>query len=143
MVNSRQKGAACEEALRQILTNASGHVFKRVPGSGAGKIKGDLYIPDVRDRYCFEVKHYAESHFNDKILTSKTNNIVVWWTKLVKQAKQNAKEPVLIFKYNRSKYFVCVAEKPAKSNKFLYIGHLNCYTMLLDDWLTEDIRWTK
>lgn len=142
-VNPRQKGAACENTVRDLLIQHTGLAFERVPGSGGGKIKGDVYIPGVRDTYCIEIKHYAESHLNDKIFTSKTNNTVVWWTKLVQQAKSMNKKPLLIFKYNRSKFFVCTDTPPTKTNKFLDIRWLNCYTMLLDDWLKEDISWIK
>lgn len=142
MVNSRQKGAACETVLRDKLNDLTGLGFERVPGSGAGKIKGDLYIPGADYRYCIEIKHYAESSFTDKIFTSKTNNIVVWWNKLKQQAKATNKEPLLIFKYNRSKFFVCTAKKPANSENYIDIRWLGCYTMLLDEWLErENIKW--
>jgi Holliday junction resolvase len=142
MVNPRQKGATCESVVQKKLIEATGLEFERTPASGAGKIKGDLYLPKQNGRYCIEIKHYAESHFNDKIFTSKTNNIVLWWTKIVLQAKQMNKKPLLIFKYNRSKFFVCTDQKPAKSEKFVDIRWLNCYTMLLDDWLeSESIQW--
>lgn len=141
-VNPRQKGAACEILLRDKLIKETGHAFERVPGSGAGVIKGDLYIPGKNYRFCLEIKHYADSHWNDKIFTSKTNNIVLWWTKLKLQAKQNNKEPLLIFKYNRSKFFVCTATKPANTDSYVDIRWLGCYTMLLDEWLgKENIKW--
>lgn len=144
MVNSRQKGATCETVVCNLLIDKTNLPFERVPGSGAGKIKGDVYIPGNKDRYCIEIKHYAESHFNDKIFTSKTNNVVLWWTKLKKQAKDTGKEPLLIFKYNRSKFFVCTDKKPANSEKYVDIKWLGCYTMLLDEWLaTESIKWLK
>lgn len=142
-VNPRQKGASCEILLRDQLRKATGLVFERTPASGAGAIKGDLYIPGTNYRHCIEVKHYADSHFNDKMFTSKTNNVVVWWNKIVKQAAETNKEPILIFKYNRSKFFVCTATKPANTEKFVDIRWLKCYTMLLDDWLKEEIKWTK
>lgn len=143
-VNPRQKGAACETVVQKKLIEHTGLAFERVPGSGAGAIKGDLHIPSKNDRYCIEIKHYADSHFNDKIFTSKTNNVVLWWTKIKQQAKATNKEPLLIFKYNRSKFFVCVGTKPANTENYVDIRWLGCYTMLLDEWLTkETIRWLK
>ena len=142
MVNPRAKGATCETHLRDKLRLATGLNFERVPGSGAGAIKGDLYIPNAKYRYCIEAKHYADSHWTDKIFTSKTNNFVVWWNKIVSQAKATGKEPLLIFKYDRSKYFVTTASKPINTQKFVDICWLNCYTLLLDEWLEkEDIKW--
>lgn len=144
MVNPRAKGASCEKVVQDLLIKHTGLAFERVPGSGAGRIKGDLYIPSAKDRFCIEIKHYAESHFNDKILTSKTNNIVLWWNKIKKQAKESNKEPLLIFKYNRSKFFVCTSIKPATFNNYIDIGSLGCYTMILDEWLKkENIQWLK
>jgi len=143
-VNPRQKGASCEIAVRDLLSKKTGLAFERVPGSGAGKIKGDVYIPGSNDRYCIEIKHYADSHFNDKIFTSKTNNVVLWWNKLKLQAKSTGKEPLLIFKYNRSKFFVCTDKKPANLDKYVDIHWLGCYTMLLDEWLEkEKINWLR
>lgn len=142
MVNSRQKGARGETGVCDVLIKATGLAFERVPGSGCGAIKGDIHVLGKRNAYCIEVKNYAESSLTDKILTNKTNNINVWWTKLEQQSKQCKQEPLLIFKYNRSKWFVGSREKPAKVNNFLYISALNCYIMLLDDWLAnERITW--
>lgn len=142
MVNSRQKGARGEEGVRSLLCASTGLCFDRVPGSGSGKIKGDLHIPGKRNRFCIEVKNYAESPLSDKIFTNKTNNLVQWWTKLCSQAKACGQEPLLIFKYNRSKLFVVTELKPANVEKFLYISWLNCYIILCDEWLQgERIEW--
>lgn len=141
-VNSRTKGARGENSVRDLLVQHSGIPFERTPGSGSGKIKGDLHIPNKVNRYCIEVKNYAESPLHDKIFTSKTSNLVVWWTKLCSQATSCGQEPLLIFKYNRSKLFVVTADKPISTEKFLYISWLNCYIMLCDDWLSnERITW--
>lgn len=142
MVNSRQKGARGENSVRDVLREATRLQFEKTPGSGCGAIKGDLYIPDKRNRYCIEVKNYAESPISDKVLTNKANNLVQWWTKLVVQAKQSRQEPLLFFRYNRSKTFVVTSEKPITLNKFLYISTLNCYIMLSDEWLSnEEVKW--
>jgi len=143
-VNPRQKGAACEIVVRDLLRKHTSLEFERVPGSGAGAIKGDLYIPTKPYKHCIEIKHYADSHFNDKMFTSKTNNIVVWWTKLEQQAKATNKEPLLIFKYNRSKFFVCTTAKPVNTDNYVDIRWLKCYTLTLDEWLRkETISWLK
>lgn len=142
MVNSRAKGARGENSVRDLLCESSGLCFERTPGSGCGAIKGDLHVPGKKNRFCIEVKNYAESPLNDKIFTSKTNNFVVWWDKLKKQAKACRQEPLLIFKYNRSKLFVVTEIKPAVVEKFLYISWLNCYVMLCDEWISKErITW--
>lgn len=144
MVNSRQKGAKAEEEVCAKLTQHTGYIFTRVPGSGCGRIKGDLHIEGSPNRFCIEIKHYAESPFSDKILTNKSNDFVQWWIKLLKQSDQMKQEPLLIWRYNRSKWFVSTNMKPAMVNNCLD-WHLNsCYTMLLDEWLKkESIAWLK
>ena len=141
-INSRTKGAVGENGVRKLLSEASGHDFQRTPGSGSGVIKGDLHVPKARNKYCIEVKNYSESPLTDKIFTNKTNNIVVWWTKLQQQAKQCKQEPLLIYRYNRSKTYVVTDQKPAKVIKFLYISWLNVYIMLIEEWLLDErITW--
>ena len=141
-VNSRAKGARGEGSVREVLCASSGHSFERTPGSGSGKIKGDLHILGKKNVFCIEIKNYADSPLSDKVLTNKTNNLNVWWAKLCLQAKQCNQEPLLIFKYNRSKLFIATHIKPANVENFLYFSILNCYIMLLDDWLTkEEIIW--
>jgi len=142
LVNSRQKGARGEEGVCKVLIESTGLPFERVPGSGCGAIKGDVHIVGKRNRFCIEVKNYAESPLSDKVLTNKTNNLTQWWTKLCLQAKQCRQEPLLFFKYNRSKLFIVTSIKPATVDKYLYISTLNCYVMLSDEWLAnEGITW--
>jgi hypothetical protein len=140
MVNPRAKGALGENKVKEFLEARTPYTFERTPGSGSGKIKGDLHIPNYRNVYCIEVKNYAESPFNDKILTSKTNDFVQWWTKLQKQS--GIMKPLLIFKYNRSKLFVATNTRPQNVEKYIDIPWLNCYIMLLDEWIErETIQW--
>ena len=140
MVDSRAKGARGEYLVRDMLRGFTGYQFERVPSSGAlDYLKGDLYVPHQKNRFCIEVKNYAESPLTDKIFTQqKTNNLIRWWTKLVEQAEGGNQEPLLFFKYNRSPVFVCTEEKPVKVEKFLYISFLKCYTMLAESWLEEE-----
>ena len=140
MVDSRAKGARGEYLVRDMLREFTGYQFERVPSSGAlDYLKGDLYVPHQKNRFCIEVKNYAESPLTDKIFTQqKTNNLIRWWIKLVEQAEGGNQEPLLFFKYNRSPVFVCTEEKPVKVEKFLYISFLKCYTMLAESWLEEE-----
>jgi hypothetical protein len=142
MINVRAKGARGENIVLDLINKNSTLTFERVPGSGCGKIKGDLYIPNHPNRFCIEVKNYAESHFNDKIFTSKTNNLVCWWNKLTKQAKEMKQEPLLFFRYNRSKVFVCTSIKPVNTEMFVDIHWLKCYIILAEEWFErENIKW--
>jgi hypothetical protein len=140
VVNPRAKGAIGENKVKEFLDSRTPYTFERTPGSGNGKIKGDLHIAGRRNVFCIEVKNYSESPFNDKILTNKSNDFVQWWTKLQQQSA--AMRPLLIFKYNRSKLFVATDIKPTNVEKYIDIPWLNCYIMLLDVWIErEEIRW--
>ena len=48
MVNSRQKGAKAEALVANMLTRHTQLPFVGTPGSGSGKIKGDLYLNDTK-----------------------------------------------------------------------------------------------
>lgn len=140
MVNSRQKGKLGEAKVKEFLEKGSGHIFEFTPGSGNGKIKGDLYIPKVNNRFCIEVKNHAESPFCDKVLTNRSNPFVTWWNKLKKEC--GSMQPLLFFKYNRSKLFVATDMKPVNVEKYIDIPWLKCYIMLSDEWIgKEKIEW--
>jgi len=146
MVDSRAKGARGEYLVRDMLREATGEKFERVPASGALEyLKGDLYVPDKgegvmrRNRFCIEVKNYADSPLSDKLFTQpKTNNLIRWWVKVEQQAKGGTQEPLLFFKYNRSKVFVVTNIKPAATKQFIEINWLSCYVMVADEWLKEE-----
>ena len=137
MVDSRAKGARGEYIVRDMLREYTDLQFERVPNSGALEyLKGDLYVPHEKNRFCIEVKNYAESPLTDKIFTApKTNNLIKWWKKLKEQAIGGNQEPLLFFKYNRSPVFVVTEEKPVKTLQYMQIKFLDCYVLLAEDWL--------
>ena len=140
MVDSRAKGARGEYLVRDLLREYTNLQFERVPNSGALEyLKGDLYIPHEKNKYCIEVKNYAESPFTDKIFTApKTNNLIRWWIKLRLQAEQGNQEPLLFFKYNRSPIFVVTADKPENFSLWIDINFLNCHVMVAEEWLVNE-----
>ncbi len=79
MVNSRQKGKRAEQQVASLLKRTTGLPFIQTPGSGSGKIKGDLYIEEKHNLFLIEVKHYRDMGLNQKIFTSKSNVFVGWW----------------------------------------------------------------
>ena len=141
MVDSRQKGARGEYLVRDMLREYTDLQFERVPASGALEyLKGDIYVPNTKNRFCIEVKNYAESPLSDRMFTQeKTNNLVRWWKKVVIQAAGGDQEPLLFFKYNRSKVFVVTEIKPENVEKYMYISWINCYVMLAESWLEHEI----
>jgi hypothetical protein len=141
MVDSRAKGARGEYLVRDMLRDVSGLQFERVPNSGAlDYLKGDLYVPHAKNKFCIEVKNYAESPLTDKLFTArKTNNLSRWWKKVVQQAKGGNQEPLLFFKYNRSTVFVVTDIKPLnEKSDYLYINWLDCYVLEAAFWLNEE-----
>lgn len=154
MVDSRDKGARAETGARDILRKYTGHKWERVPGSGAlgaqHKLKGDLYIPEANNVFCVEVKHYAEDHMTSKILTDKNAQFVEWWEQTLREAAQVGKHPLLIYKFDRSKWFVAF-----KALDFLPYDGMDRYmeikynkymvaTMKLEEWLdvhADEISW--
>lgn len=109
MVDSRKKGYAAELKARNELRKLTGLNWERIPMSGAlnsvHKLKGDLYVPETRLKFCVEVKHFAEDHLTSKILTGVNPQFLQWWDQTVREANQIDKRPLLIFKHNRSKWF--------------------------------------
>jgi Holliday junction resolvase len=137
MVDSRAKGIRGEYLVRDMLREYTGLQFERIPSSGAlAYLKGDLFVPHETNEYCIEVKNYADSPLTDKIFTQdKTNNLAKWWRKLKSQATHMKQNPLLFFRYNRSKVFICTEEVPVKTDRYMYISWLNCYVMLAEEWL--------
>ena len=146
MVDSRAKGARGEYLVRDLLREYTDLQFERVPNSGALEyLKGDLYVPHEKNRFCIEVKNYAESPLTDKIFTApRTNNLIKWWAKLLQQADGGGQEALLFFKYNRSPVFVVTEEPPVATENYMFICFLNCFVLLADEWLEkETIRFIK
>lgn len=138
MVNSRQKGAVGEQKLIDFLEDKTGVKFERTPGSGSGKIKGDIHHP--KSRFCIEVKNYKEDPLASTVLSNKSNMIPGWWTKIRQQAK--TKTPLLFYRWNRSKWFVVTDIKPRNTNNYLDFPRINCYILLAEEWIeTEEIQW--
>ena len=144
MVDSKAKGARGELQIRDKLRELTGLGWERTPGSGAlgaqHQLKGDLYVPNKENYYCVEVKNYEEDHLNSKILTNKSSVFLDWWSQCERQAQQTNKLPLLIFKYNRSKYFVAfVTPSMLEYNSMtIRINNSIINVALLEDWIKQD-----
>lgn len=138
MTNSRQKGKVGEQKVLDLLVKHTGKPFKFTPGSGSGLVKGDITYSGCP--FCIEIKNYAESPFDDKILVNKTSLIPIWWNKLKGECK--GLKPLLFFRYNRSKIYVVTDTKPLEVEKYIDLPWLKCYIMLAEEWITkENIQW--
>lgn len=139
MVDSRAKGARGEYVIRDLLRDYSKLPFERVPMSGAlAYLKGDLYVPNRKNVYCIEVKNYEESPLTDKIFTNKASYLIKWWDKICQQALEQDLQPLLFFRYARSKPFVMTAEVPELLDKYIYISWLDANVALAEEWLTAE-----
>jgi hypothetical protein len=145
MVDSRAKGARTELVIRDTLRKHTGLGWERVPGSGAldekHGLKGDLYIPNCNNRFCVEAKGYADDHLTSAILTSKSPQLLQFWEQAVRQGNQVKKEPLLIFKHDRSKLFVAFTANwiPSKyPHIYVFRDKYEFYVSLLEDWLINE-----
>ena len=138
---SKVKGSAYEAKIRDLLTAELKIEFKRMPLSGSLEyLKGDLWTPHdtAAFPYCIECKHYAELEWNN-FLTSKTTNILDFWTQASKDAVTMGKLPLLIFRWNRSKDFVGYSDYTIECENYVEIksfGH-HFRISLLTEWLDE------
>jgi Holliday junction resolvase len=143
---SAAKGTRFENSVIGILNKYTGLDFKRVPLSGSSHIKGDIFLVNKQNKYCIECKHYKDDHLTSKILTSKESQFEKWWKQAIDQASKSNQEPLLIFKFDRSKVFIATENKMKKSYNNLIVNLLNyspIFIAKLEDWLTnEDIEWT-
>ena len=139
MVNSRAKGAKAEVLVVNMLNRHTGLDFVQTPGSGSGKIKGDIYLEHKHNIFLIEVKFYRDDSVTSKLFTNKSNNFVQWWTKVVKQAEDNGLEPLLFYKANYAQFFVATVRKPQSSIRYMYISWLGVYVCLAEKWLEHEI----
>jgi hypothetical protein len=150
VVDSRQKGARTELKVRELLRDYTDLNWERVPASGAldekHGLKGDLYIPGEKNRYCVEVKGYADDHLTSQILTSKSPTLIDWWEQTLRESLQVKRDPLLFFKFDRSKIFVAFETMPSSDQyHYIYINRVphQFYVSLAEDWLFhESIEFT-
>lgn len=145
MVDSRDKGARTETAVKKLLKEYTRLNWERVPGSGAldpkHMLKADLYVPGRTNLYAVEVKGYKEDHLTSAVLTHKSPQLLEFWEQSVRQGMQVDKKPLLIYKYDRSKVFVAFESAPSTDNySYMYVNAngWNFYTSLLEDWLNHE-----
>lgn len=142
MVDSRDKGTRAETVMKTTLRTLTGLDWQRTPSSGALSpihgLKGDLYIPNTTNLFCVECKHYADDHINSGLLTHKNPQLIQWWEQCKRQADQVNREPLLLFKFDRSKIFAAYEILPNSTNlPFLYLSRngYEFYISTLEDWI--------
>ena len=130
MVDSRAKGRTAEVKAKEELRKASGLPWERTPLSGAldakHMLKGDLYVPAHNLAFCVEVKHYKDDQLTSKVITSTNPTLMQWWDQTVREAGQMNKLPFLMFKFDRSKWFVASTDLPLETG--ISIALFDCET---------------
>lgn len=132
------KGARFEYSVRDLLTEKTGVKWDRVPLSGAGTMKGDLYCLTNHYYYCFECKSFKDTVVQENLLSAKSNNIFSWWEQAVREAKEMNRTPALVFKKDRGKPIIAVEEEIPELNslKINVFSMSNVYLYLFEDWLS-------
>ena len=144
-VDPRAKGARAETLAKDQLKVLTGLQWERVPSSGAldpkHGLKGDLYVPNEKNLYVVEVKHYADDHITSILLTGKNPQFFDWWQQAVRQGIQVEKTPLLIFKFDRSKIFCAFQQNPTNNYRYIFINALGykVYVALLDDFVKGEL----
>lgn len=137
---SKNKGRAFEYMVRDKMTDTFKSQFERVPLSGAlSYLKGDVYAPWLPDfPWTIEAKHHKEVDWNN-VLTAKTSLLLEFWDQTTREAMVMKKNPLLVYKWDRSKLFACWFDDKVKTKNFVHIksGDRQFYMALLDDWLLE------
>jgi hypothetical protein len=137
-INSKNKGRAFEYVVRDKLTDTFGSQFERVPLSGAlTYLKGDVYAPWLPDfPWTVEAKHHKEVEWNN-VLTAKTSLLLEFWDQTTREAAVMKRNPLLIYKWDRSKLFACWNDELVKTTNYVEVksGSRHFKMTLLDDWL--------
>ena len=144
VVDSRAKGARAETVIRDQLRKLTGLKWERVPGSGAldekHGLKGDLYVPNEKNLYAVEAKHYEHCHINHSLISGKLPQIIVWLEQTIRQGVQVSKKPLLIFKHDRSKTYCAFLDMPEGDYPYMFISKngYEFYISLLEDFLVHN-----
>lgn len=116
-INSRDKGARGEGQICALLKTWWSSDFARTPSSGGFKTKkfredwnaeGDIVTPDETFAFSVEVK-WQEEWTLDHVLTSPKSKLWDWWEQ-AKRETSDGRHTMLVFKRNRSPWFVMMNE---------------------------------
>jgi hypothetical protein len=139
---SKDKGSRAETQVKELLRKLTNLPFERTPLSGAldakHGLKSDVYVPQEKNLFSIEVKHYKDTYLDYSILTSSNSTLIGWWKQAKREAQQNKNKPLLIYKHDRSKIFVAFEDEPKELDayRWMLINHEEgiFYTALLEDW---------
>jgi len=135
---SKIKGSVYEAKIRDLLTKELDIEFKRMPLSGSLEyLKGDLWTPfdTAAWPYCIECKHYANVTWNN-VLTAKTSDLLNFWRQAEREAEVMKKKPLVIYRWNRSKDYICWNDEISLENQInIKTFDVEFKMGLLSDWI--------
>lgn len=134
MADSKAKGNRGEVLVRTELRARTGLNFEKTPQSGASFVeglKGDLYLPNQKNKFTIEVKNYAEDGFGSHLLEGK-GDFLRWWEQACAAAKVNKNIPMVIYRWNRSKMY-CALPSDVPTAVYNKIVTPHCSIYLLSD----------
>lgn len=115
-INSRDKGSKFERVVAKMLSEGYGVEFHRTPLSGglhwkeANGVSGDIVPPDtISFPYNIECKNVETDWDFDKIIEG-TSKFWDFWEQASKDARENEKITVVIFKKNRKDIYIAISE---------------------------------
>jgi hypothetical protein len=81
------------------------------------------------------------------MLSSKSPQVLDWWEQTMRETEENEVEnPLLVFKFDRSKWFCAFLEEPVNDYRHFYFSD-GFYLSKLEDFLTDrqkyDWVWAK
>lgn len=135
---SKTKGRSFEYVVRDAFSNNFDNKFERVPLSGALEyLKGDVYCPWLPDfPYCIEAKHHKEVPWNNLISAKKSSLLLDFWKQTVREAEQMKKNPLLVYKWDRSKIYCCWDDATKLTDQItVEVNSLYFKMGLFDEWL--------
>ena len=142
MVDSRAKGRTAEYKVRDLLRKRTGlENWERVPLSGAGHIKGDVYLSNSFNYYCIEVKSYKDDQIHSNLLNDTNSQLEKFWEQADREAKEMKAEPILVFKKDRGKWLIATEVAEMITPELIYqpTEEITLHIYLFESWLdTKD-----
>jgi Holliday junction resolvase len=138
MVDSRAKGRTAEYKVRDLLRKRTGlENWERVPLSGAGHIKGDVYLSNSFNYYCIEVKSYKDDQIHSNLLNDTNSQLEKFWEQADREAKEMKAEPILVFKKDRGKWLIATEVAEMITPELIYqpTEEITLHIYLFEKWL--------
>lgn len=146
-INSRTKGATAERVTAKLLSEWWGETFHRTPASGGlrwgkdNRVSGDI-VPPNGSNFPYNVENKKVESFSFDQIINGTGLFVGWWEQGARDAKEQDKEPLLVFTKNRAPiYFAVRYDEFVRLNNIQNSFILNSFvtTVTLEDGSTEKL----